>query len=70
MDIEIVVADFDHGIAIVRRGTNNHRIPSHLENELYKETFDSLKYKYFDENRETFLRLMSFAEIRNWLSLE
>ena len=65
--LEIVVADFDHGVGIARRRPNLHRLPMDLEVRLIDNPVDALTYEDLDTNRDKLLRLMSFSEVRAWL---
>ena len=66
-NVEVVVADCDHGIGIARRMPNTHRLPMEWEMKLLSAPIDALTYADLDAHRELLLRLMSMSEVYAWL---
>lgn len=81
-DLEIVVVDIDHGVGVIRKRPNTHRLPSEWEERLLmaggwdtlllqKEGelgfIDELLYQELDANREVLLRLLSINGMSPWL---
>jgi hypothetical protein len=53
MDLDCVVGDYDHGVGIVERGTNQAPI-------IVPQSMDSMTYRQFAENRAVWMRPVSF----------
>jgi len=65
--LEVVIADVDYGVGIVRRKFNRHRLPPEWEARLVSEGVDSLQWSDLEAHRETLLRLMTMEQVRAWL---
>ena len=66
--LEIVVGDFDHGVALIRRRPNKHRLSQFWEQKFLKmKNFDDFIYEDLAQNRHQLLRLMPIQEVRDWL---
>jgi hypothetical protein len=75
-EIEIVVADFDHGVGVLRRRPNNAPLSEEWANRLLNAGgfsdgtmafIDAISYEEFDEHKEELMRLVTFYELRRWL---
>jgi len=64
--IEIVVADIDYGVGIIRRRLNKHRLPLYWENRLLRKSFSQHRIHQqksinkYGENDEDYLRNEDF----------
>jgi hypothetical protein len=80
-ELEIVVVDIDHGVGVIRKRPNTHRLPSEWETRLLlaggwdimhedgdmMPFIEEISYQELDANREVLLRLMSMNGLRRWL---
>jgi hypothetical protein len=79
-ELEIVVVDIDHGVGVIRKRPNTHRLPSEWEMILLlaggwdimhgdgdMPLIEEISYQELDANREVLLRLMSMNGLRRWL---
>ena len=79
-DLDMVVVDVDQGVGVIRRYPNSNRLPSVWAKRLKSagglnedgtctsmEFINEISYKEFDEHRETFLKLVTLHEFREWL---
>ena len=66
--LEVVIGDFDHGVGVIRRKLNRHRLPVEWEHKLLaKNPIDALSWEDLDQNREVLHRLVTLNELKNWL---
>lgn len=67
--LEVVVGDFDYGVAVVQRRLNRHRLPMAVEDKLLGgNAIDILDYDIdFAGKSHELLRLMTIYELRQWL---
>ena len=66
--LEIVIGDFEHGVGVIRRKLNRHRLPVEWERKLLtKNPIDALGWEDLDQNREVLHRLMTLNEVKKWL---
>ena len=56
MDLDSFVCDFDHGVGVVRRGTNPSPVRS-------GKTLDALTYEDLEQNRQAWMRPTTFEEL-------
>jgi hypothetical protein len=66
--IEIVVGDFDYGVGAIRRRQNKHKLSMEWEMKLLQAPIDALTYEEFAANKDTLLRMVSFAELKLWVT--
>jgi SAM-dependent methyltransferase len=60
LGLEAIVADFDHGVGLIRPGKNN--LPLELQ-----RPYQELTWAELSENKATWLRLADAAEVKRWL---
>lgn len=77
--VELVVADLDHGVGVLTRRVNKHRLSPKWEAHISGYTgiqdtdpngllfLDALSFEEFDLNREDLLRLVTFRDLRLWI---
>lgn len=70
-DLEVVTVDVDHGVAVIQKRANRHPLPESILLK-YKEhsgnILHALDYQDLELHREQLLRLVSIAELKQWLS--
>ena len=65
--LELVIIDIDHGVAVLRRQLNRHRMPVDIESRVQGGGIDNLDWKFLQTERENVLRLVTMNEMRAWL---
>jgi hypothetical protein len=68
--VEVVVLDVDYGVAVMRRRENKHPLPNEWVQFLGINPIAMLDYDHLSEQREVLHRLMSFADLDEWLAGE
>ena len=69
--LEVVVGDFDFGVAVIRRRLNTHRLPMEWETKLRGREFTKiLQFEDLVRNRAILLRFMTIQQVRDWLAVE
>lgn len=68
-DVEVVTIDIDHGVTIVRKRPNLHRLPAELERRALSagNPIEAFTYVDLEAHRNMILRLVSLTEFRAWL---
>lgn len=68
-DVEVIIIDIDHGIGVLRRRPNQHRLPEEFEQKLAlaENKLEVFSYMDLELHRNILLRLMSVVEFRAWL---
>ena len=71
-DVEIVIGDFDSGVAVIRKRRNTHRLQGQYEEMLLMspDPLQAFTYEYFDKHRLHLHRLLSFKDLQTWLLLD
>ena len=67
--LEVITIDIDHGVTVIRRKPNMHRLPPDLERRvLLSSSLETFTFEEFDmTHRNTLLRLVTVEEFRDWL---
>ena len=68
--VEIVIVDVDHGVGVVRRRRNKHRMRPELEKEVAKKGFDGMDWDFLQRERNELLRLVTLEGLKSWLDEE
>ena len=68
MDAEVVTIDADNGIAVIRKRFNRNVLSNDWQQFLtINDPISMLTMKHLQENRENFLKLVSWNEFKAWI---
>ena len=69
-DIEIVMADVDYGVGVIRRRPNRHPLPAEWIEHLDVNPISMLSYDMYEKHKYTLQRFMTLNDVREWLAEE